>query len=579
MYIQHKLGLGFGIMFGLVLLLATLSWQNMQTLVGLEQDHDELIQMQENLLEVRRHEKNFLLRHEKIWFQYVRERMARLQSILENKRLWNWDSAEQSRQEAIEYVQLYLNHFEAILGDETLSVEGRIDMAEMNLVPVARHLQEIVANRLSIQAKGRVVHLARSERFYAIIVVFALLSSAILVFLVTRSIIPSLLSGIRFADEIAAGNLHARLAKIPGDEIGILLNAMQKMGNDLQHMEDGNLRAQCSRLALHALLETSLEPLSLQQQLEVALRIILTVPFLHLQDKGAIFLLDEADGKLHMVASHGLSGDIAKACAVVPMGRCLCGRAAVEGKLLYFACVDERHEIHFEGMRPHGHYCVPILFQGKVRGVVTLYLNENHTRSDEEEGFLESIAYTLAGILHRKSMEERLQHLAHHDLLTALPNRVLFAEHLAQSMAVAKRGQDLLAVMLIDLDRFKHVNDTLGHAAGDHVLIITTQRIRECLRASDLVARMGGDEFAVILSDLPNEEAAGLVADKIVQSVLQPIDYQGSSVYIGASIGIALFPVHGREADELMAKADMAMYEVKEHGRNSYRFAAGSNQP
>ena len=210
---------------------------------------------------------------------------------------------------------------------------------------------------------------------------------------------------------------------------------------------------------------------------------------------------------------------------------------------------------------------------------MTLYLDAKHPPNAEEEFFLGSIAFTLAGILERKQMEERMQHLAHHDLLTALPNRALFSEHFARSLAMATRGQGKLAVMIVDLDHFKQVNDTLGHAAGDEVLIVSTQRIRECLRASDLVARMGGDEFAIILTDLTQPEAAGLVADKIVQNLSQPIVLGKNTALVGASIGVALFPDHGREADALLASADIAMYQVKKRGRHGYCFADTRHPP
>lgn len=573
MYIDHKLGLGFGGIVGLVLLFAMLAWQNMQLLVGMERGHERLQQMREALLEARRHEKNVLLRaHEETWTLQTREWMTRLTHLVREEEGVSGLAEVEIWRDAGRLIQEYLDNFEEIIKNHELSRDQRIDAVERSLVPVARRLHELIGQRLQVRQHNQDAHLERTERFYAGFVVLAMLVSGLLVYFLTRSIVSSLQSGVRFAEEIAAGNLRATIASIPSDEIGVLLRAMQKMGNDLQHLEDVNVRSQTSRLALSALLESSLEPLSLQRQLEVALQIVLTVPFLHFQRKGAIFLSDESDGTLRMMASHGLSDEIHRSCKVVPPGRCLCGRAAAAGKLLYFASVDEHHETRYEGMTAHGHYCMPILSRGKVLAVMTLYLEAHHVRSPDEESFLSSVAYTLAGILERKRLEERMQHLAHHDLLTSLPNRVLFTEHLSHALAQATRGQESLALMLIDLDRFKQVNDTLGHAAGDQVLIATTQRIRECLRASDLVARLGGDEFAVILSDFADPGAAGLVADKIVQSVSQPIWVEGASVTVGASIGIAVFPAHGRGGDELMANADMAMYSVKQQGRNGYRY-------
>ncbi|MBF0341637.1 MAG: diguanylate cyclase [Magnetococcales bacterium] len=572
MYIDHKLGLGFGGIVGLVLLLAMLAWQNMQMLVGMERGHDRLQQMRESLLEARRHEKNFLLRHEDTWAEQTREWMVKLSHQIRDEEGLGGILEIEVWREAGRMVQEYLDRFEQIVGDKRSNTTELIQAVEIQLVPVARKLNELLIKRLSVRSDNQSGLLERTERFYAGFVIFAMLFSSFMVFFLTRSIVRSLQAGVRFSQEIAHGNLGAKIIDIPPDEIGILLTAMQKMGEDLQRLEEVNLRAQTSRLAMSALLESSLEPLTLQRQLEVVLQIVLTVPFLHFQRKGAIFLADDEEGTLQMVASDGLSVEINRTCQTVAPGWCLCGRAAVEGKLLYVSGLDERHENRYEGMGEHGHYCVPIVSRGKVLAVMTLYLDPRHVWSAEEEAFLSGVAFTVAGILERKRLEERMQHLAHHDLLTALPNRVLFAEHLSHALAQATRGQEPLALMLVDLDRFKQVNDTLGHAAGDQVLITTTQRIRECLRASDLVARMGGDEFAVILADLTDPTSAGLVADKIVQSVSQPIIVAGQSVNVGASIGIAVFPTHGDEGDELMACADMAMYAVKERGRNGYRF-------
>ncbi|MBF0190169.1 MAG: diguanylate cyclase [Magnetococcales bacterium] len=572
MYIDHKLGLGFGGIVSLVLLLAMLAWQNMQILVGMEKGQERLQQMRASLLEARRHEKNFLLRHEQTWAIQTREGMTRLIPMIRDEEGLAGATEVEIWHEAEQLVQEYLDRFEDMVQDQGLSQAERVELVERSVVPVARRLHVLFADRMQARASTQEAHLARTERFYAGFVVLSMIFSGLLVFFLTRSILKSLRIGVRFAREIAAGNLRATIPAIPQDEVGVLLMAMQQMGRDLQRLEDVTVRAQTSRLALSALLESSLEPLSLPRQLEVALQIVLTVPFLHVERKGAIFLVDENDGSLRMMASHGLDPLIQKSCQVVASGWCLCGRAAVEGRLVYAACVDERHETHYEEMPAHGHYCLPIVSRGRVLAVLTLYLDAHHAQSTDEEDFLASVAFTMAGILERKRLEERMQHLAHHDLLTSLPNRVLFNAHLAHALTKATRDQDPLALMLIDLDRFKQVNDTLGHAAGDQVLIATTQRIRECLRASDLVARLGGDEFAVILSDLSDPGAAALVADKIVQSVSQPIAVSGESVTVGASIGIAVFPSHGREGQELMDSADMAMYAVKERGRNGYRY-------
>ncbi|MBF0185240.1 MAG: diguanylate cyclase [Magnetococcales bacterium] len=555
---------------GLTLLLTSLSWQNTQTQAKLEKNRDTVAQMQEILLEARRHEKNFLLRHDPAWLQKTQVAMEHLDLLVQEMGSKAFFNERPYWQLVHDQLHDYLEHVHQLLDLPNLTYPEQFALVESKLIPPARELHQLLKTRWNDLSSLHMDHLQRSEKTHTVLITLTILISALLVWIITRSILSSLQMGMAFAKEIASGNLRARIADIPRDEVGALLHTMQRMGSDLLLLEERDVRAQAARLALNALLESSLEPLSLQRQLEVALHIIMTVPYLRLENKGAIFLIDPEEGKLNLIASHGLSAAVVQGCAQIPLGFCLCGKTAQEGKIIHALDKDPIHSGRYEGMQPHGHYCVPILSRGTVLGVMTLYLTPDHKENAEEVAFLTSIANTLAGVLERKKMEERLQHLAHHDLLTALPNRVLFAEHLARSLVLAARDKERLAVMLVDLDHFKQVNDTLGHAAGDRVLVISTQRIRECLRASDLVARMGGDEFAVILTDLPNPEAAELVAGKIVQRVSQPIPWEEHTVRVGASIGIAFYPDHGSDSDELLSSADMAMYRIKKRGRNGF---------
>ncbi|WP_130471510.1 diguanylate cyclase domain-containing protein [Candidatus Magnetaquicoccus inordinatus] len=570
MYIHHKLGLGFGAIVGLTLLLTALSWQNTQIQVKLEKSRDTVALMQEQLLEARRHEKNFLLRRDQQWLQKAHDAIEQLDRQVQEMGATAFFNEQPYWQLVYDQLQNYLLQIHKLLDIPNLSHEEQLAIVETELVPPARQLHHLFKSRWTELSQTHHDHLRRSEKTQSVLITLSMIISALLVWFITRSIIASLQMGMQFAKEIAKGNLRARIPEIPRDEVGALLQAMQQMGSDLQQLEERDVRAQAARLALNALLESSLEPLSLQRQMEVALHIIMTVPYLRLQNKGAVFLIDQEENQLQLIAGTGLSPGVLEGCSKIALGHCLCGKVAQEGKLLHASDQDSIHTTHYEGMQPHGHYCVPISSRGSVLGVLTLYLAPDHAENADEVAFLTSIANTLAGILERKRMEERLQHLAHHDLLTSLPNRVLFAEHLARSLAMAARSKERLAVMLVDLDHFKQVNDTLGHAAGDRVLVISTQRIRDCLRASDLVARMGGDEFAVILSDLPSQEAAELVAGKIVQQVSQSICWEGHSVHVGASIGIAFFPEHGCDADSLLSSADMAMYRIKKRGRNGF---------
>jgi diguanylate cyclase (GGDEF)-like protein/PAS domain S-box-containing protein len=172
----------------------------------------------------------------------------------------------------------------------------------------------------------------------------------------------------------------------------------------------------------------------------------------------------------------------------------------------------------------------------------------------------------------RLAIEEKVAYMAQFDALTGLPNRNLFQDRLAQAMALAKRNEWPMAVLFIDLDRFKLVNDTLGHRAGDKLLKEAAERLRSCIRGSDTVGRLGGDEFAAILTELAIPSNAGLVAQKIIDVLRQPFDLDGKETYVSASIGITLYPADSDSAEALVMNADAAMYRAKEQGRNNYQY-------
>jgi diguanylate cyclase (GGDEF)-like protein/PAS domain S-box-containing protein len=179
-------------------------------------------------------------------------------------------------------------------------------------------------------------------------------------------------------------------------------------------------------------------------------------------------------------------------------------------------------------------------------------------------------------ITEHKLTEERIQRMAHHDSLTGLPNRLLFNDRLDQAIRLAKRNSRQFALLYLDLDRFKPVNDTLGHAAGDELLQGVATRIRHQVRESDTVARVGGDEFTVILPGIARREEAEIVARKIVAALAAPFQLgsRKQSVDIGASIGIAIYPADARDADALVKAADAAMYSAKQEAGSSFRFCA-----
>lgn len=178
----------------------------------------------------------------------------------------------------------------------------------------------------------------------------------------------------------------------------------------------------------------------------------------------------------------------------------------------------------------------------------------------------------LEDISDRKHMEQELVRLAGHDALTGLPNRLLFHDRLTKALAGARRTGLQVALMYLDLDRFKHVNDGLGHAAGDAMLVEVARRLQRTVRETDTVCRLGGDEFVVVLENLGDSRAAMARAREILHALCQPFVYRGSEHHSGASIGIALYPKDGGDADTLLKHADSAMYQAKEAGRNNVQF-------
>jgi diguanylate cyclase (GGDEF)-like protein/PAS domain S-box-containing protein len=186
----------------------------------------------------------------------------------------------------------------------------------------------------------------------------------------------------------------------------------------------------------------------------------------------------------------------------------------------------------------------------------------------EGKGVILSVA---RDITERKRAERQLAYIATHDALTGLPNRVLFSDRLNLALAQAQRHQQRLAVLLLDLDRFKDINDTLGHSVGDQFLRVTGKRLKGLLRKSDTLARMGGDEFLFLVTEIAQSENATEVARKILESFQEPFSVEDHELRTTASIGVTIFPDDGSDADTLLKNADIAMYSAKQRGRNNYQ--------
>ncbi|WP_153111088.1 sensor domain-containing protein [Propionivibrio limicola] len=210
--------------------------------------------------------------------------------------------------------------------------------------------------------------------------------------------------------------------------------------------------------------------------------------------------------------------------------------------------------------------------EGSLLGFIVAHYRTPADQPPHDRKLVWIAAHLTSIAIERRRAEDRLDVMAHYDALTLLPNRLLFRDRLNQALARVERHKDLAALLFIDLDRFKTINDTLGHDSGDLLLCEVSARLRQCVREVDTVARLGGDEFTVILEQINKPGDAAAIAVKIIEALATPILLRGQEAFVSPSIGITIFPSDSEDADQLVKNADTAMYRAKEDGGNGYRF-------
>jgi diguanylate cyclase (GGDEF)-like protein len=251
-----------------------------------------------------------------------------------------------------------------------------------------------------------------------------------------------------------------------------------------------------------------------------------------------------------------------------------------------FQSAPETEAWHGRGAR-HGwraSAAIPLHRQGDIIGFFALYSDTPHAFDQEVRGLLTEMTLDIEFALknfereaEREQANERIQYLAHHDALTGLPNRAQLREHAQHALALARRNRSTTALMMMDLDHFKDINDSLGHSVGDELLCELSKRLREGLREDDMVARLGGDEFIFVLEQVDAPDAAA-VARKLIDLIGQPYRIGAHDLRVSASIGVALYPADGHDLETLLQSADAAMYQVKRAGRHDFRFFTAAMQ-
>jgi diguanylate cyclase (GGDEF)-like protein len=297
---------------------------------------------------------------------------------------------------------------------------------------------------------------------------------------------------------------------------------------------------------------------------------------------GAISMLDELGNVTRFVYA-GINAEQAQQIIYRPKGSGLLGKVVRENVVLRLDnMADNSRRGGFSANHPPMTSLLTIPISNLDRMYGRIYLcdkRDGNAFSDEDEQLAINFASALSLMLDNerklaelKTEQDKLVHSALHDPLTNLPNRVLLADRVGQVLSRAHRNQTQAAILFCDLDDFKSINDSMGHQAGDQVLKTISERLVSCVRVEDTVARMGGDEFVFLLSNVESVEQAEVVAQKVLEVMAQSIQIDGCEIMLSGSVGIAIFPFDGVIAERLIRNADSAMYRAKEGGKNNYCF-------
>ncbi|MCU7843192.1 MAG: EAL domain-containing protein [Candidatus Thiodiazotropha sp. (ex Monitilora ramsayi)] len=400
---------------------------------------------------------------------------------------------------------------------------------------IRREFDDITSSRVSLMS-------AASRNLHTTIALGIVGGSLLLIiaFVVTRRITRRLSRLLDWSQMVAAGDLTAPLAVESSDEVGRLTKAMGTMANNIHHAH--------SELA---------EAKKEAEETANTLRIYANA----FENSGEAILISDRENRIinvnaAFIRQTGFSHNeiIGKDPSILASGR--------TPKATY-------HEM-WKALNDEGFWQGELWDRRKSGEIYPKWLSISAIRSKSNEVIFYIASFT--DISEKKSAEEQIKHLAHHDILTGLSNRFSLEDRLEQSLASARREQKKVAVFFIDLDRFKNINDSLGHQVGDQLLLNVAIRLRNEIRESDIAARIGGDEFVVVLTGMTQTSNVASTAESIGKAISQPYDIDGKRLETSSSIGISVFPTDGNNADELLKSADVAMYHAKDLGPNNYHF-------
>ena len=296
--------------------------------------------------------------------------------------------------------------------------------------------------------------------------------------------------------------------------------------------------------------------------------------------RGSIVLME--DGRLHSAIAPNLPTSYSEALMGLPIGPAAgsCGTACYTGEFVITEDIasDPLWNDYRQLALPHGlRACWSMPISSNEAGVIgsfAIYHDHPCIPSPRDLEFMGTTARLAAVAIEHRQLTDQLAHQAQHDALTGLPNRLLFQDRLRQALAQAERKHQHVAVLYMDLDRFKHINDTMGHSSGDALLCQAARRLEACIRKSDTLARLGGDEFIVVVTELNEAQDATRVATKLIEALRAPFQMDGHELFVSVSLGISIYPDDGVTGETLMANADAAMYRAKEKGRDNFQWFA-----